>query len=185
MPRVNWKPAEELTAFARMIREGYMWQQTPPMSMTDFAEFAGVSRQAVFGWLNHRVLPKRDSVIAVAKVTGLDVDELLRAAGLPDSQTDLAERKRVSADYSEFMRLIDGELRARGKSSIKRREMREILREIAPRIIEKASASADADDSVSGEEGADTGAVQRHRPANDDDDESNAHRRRIAVAARR
>lgn len=164
MPRVNWKPVEELTPFARMIREGFMWQRTPPMSMTDFAEFAGVSRQAVFGWLNHRVQPKRDSVKAVSKATGLDLDDLLRAAGLPDSQMDAEARKRVSDDFAELMRLVDTELRGTGKSSAQRKAMREMLREIAPRFMEKAASLEGADD--------------------DSDNDSNSHRRRAPASAR-
>lgn len=126
MPRPRWKPAEELTPFARLVRDEYMWGQTPPLSVPQLSDQTGISKQTIWGWINHGSTPRRDTVMQLARTTGLPLNDVLQAAGLPTDVEKATERRQnrkvaeeilgylrqeLSAKFSpEDMRAIDGYL---------------------------------------------------------------------------
>lgn len=88
------KSLDEMTPFARIIL-GFMQAQWPPLSVPEFAELAGVSVQAVYGWFSLDALPRRQTLDIIAERTGIDRERLYEAAGydLASEESDaLAQR---------------------------------------------------------------------------------------------
>lgn len=112
MPRPQWRPVEELSQFARLVREGYMWAQTPNLSVSDLAARTGISKQTIWSWLNHNATPRRATIVQLAEHTELDLDELLEAAGLPSTE-ELREQERAKvAEMRRYNELFIRELLA-------------------------------------------------------------------------
>lgn len=181
MPRPKWKPADQLTPFARLVRDEYMWKQIPSMTVPQLADKAGISKQAIWGWFQHDSLPRRVTIIQLAQRTGLDVDVLLRAAGMPDTSVDDAQRRTLMRAYRVAMKRLTREIEA--DASIAPADRATFLAYIARYVKERLDAGAaltdlTADTSADSTASLDEAALQ-------DDSESGARRRRTPVAARR
>ena len=126
MPRPQWRPVEELTPFARLVREGYMWAQTPNLSVSDLATRTGISKQTIWSWLNHGAIPRRASIVQLAETTGLDLDELLASVGLPTTEDVRAarveeiDRLRASVAMVERALMADALLSPETKAALAR-----------------------------------------------------------------
>lgn len=83
----------QLSPFARMIYDYMLSAQPYPKLVSELAEESGVSNNAIWSWLKHGVIPRRSTIVPFAARTGLDVDALLRAAGMPDSHVSDIERR--------------------------------------------------------------------------------------------
>lgn len=81
MARPQYRPAAELKPFALLIREGYMWRQTPPLTVSDLAARTGIGKMTIWSWINKNAKPRRDSLQVLHRVTGIPLEELLEAAG--------------------------------------------------------------------------------------------------------
>lgn len=113
MPRPRWKPAEELTPFARLVREEYMWRQTPPLSVPQLSDQTGISKQTIWGWMNHGSTPRRDTVLQLARTTGLPLNDLLQAAGLPTDIEKASARRQNRKIAEEILAYLREELSAK------------------------------------------------------------------------
>lgn len=113
MPRPRWKPAEELTPFARLVRDEYMWGQTPPLSVPQLSDQTGISKQTIWGWINHGSTPRRDTVLQLARTTGLPLNDLLQAAGLPTDVEKATARRQNRKIAEEILSYLRGELSAK------------------------------------------------------------------------
>lgn len=82
MPRPYVRPSEELTPFARLIRDDYMWARKPNLSVAEFAELAGVHPQTVWDWINKGTQPKPATLHVIHDATGIPLSRLYHAAGL-------------------------------------------------------------------------------------------------------
>lgn len=82
MPRPYVRPSEELTPFARLIRDEYMWARKPNMTVAEFAELAGVHPQTVWDWINKDTQPKPGTLHVIHEATTIPLATLYHAAGL-------------------------------------------------------------------------------------------------------
>ncbi len=74
-------PTDE-TPFVAYIRE-WMWRQRPPMTYpSQFAQFLGITKQAVYNWWDGKT-PAAQALILIADKTGLSLRELLMLCGYP------------------------------------------------------------------------------------------------------
>lgn len=175
MPRPKWKPADQLTPFARLVRDEYMWKQIPPMTVPQLADKAGISKQAIWGWFQHGSLPRRVTIVQLAERTGLDVDELLRAAGMPDTSVDEAERRALMRAYRAAMKRLTRAIEADATISLAERAT--FLAYISRYVKDQLDAGADLTDLS-----ADIRVSEITPP---DDDEVGSTRRRTPASARR
>lgn len=81
MARPQYRPAAELNPFALLIREGYMWRQQPPLTVSDLAARTGIGKMTIWSWVNKNARPRRDSLQVLHQVTGIPLEDLLEAAG--------------------------------------------------------------------------------------------------------
>lgn len=101
MPRVS--PLRQLdrarlTPFAQIVYDYLMGHY---VLVSELAEMSGVSNNAIWSWLKHGILPRRQTIVQLAERARLDddtpafeMDELLLAAGLPT--TAQMQRERVA-----------------------------------------------------------------------------------------
>jgi transcriptional regulator with XRE-family HTH domain len=75
----SWRALDDYTPFARTLVE-YMWRQRPPLLPNQFADRAGVRKQALSTWLNGTTVPAPLVVVRLARTMGLPVRQLLVAA---------------------------------------------------------------------------------------------------------
>jgi len=110
MPRPRWKPAEELTPFARLLREGYMWKRTPNINLSELADITGISKQTIWRWLNTDSVPRqRSTLLRLHETTGIPLQDLYAAANVSDPEEDawesiercIAGEDRLPADKRE------------------------------------------------------------------------------------
>lgn len=95
MPRPYVRPSEELTAFARLIRDDYMWARKPNMSVAELAEKTGIHPQTIWDWINRGVKPKPVTLMALHRATGIPLKRLFEAAEI-DVPWDAAWDRIVS-----------------------------------------------------------------------------------------
>lgn len=188
MPRPKWRPDEQLTPFARLVRE-WMWRQVPPMSVPQLADLTGISKQAIWGWFQHDSLPRRDTVLALARATGLDTDELLRAAGLPDTRASEVKRRGAARIYGVLLKRIERELRSDPRlSDSDIAAMLAVYQRIGPEVIEQGLAVllGEAGADLEGEAGmAGEAAPPAERDAPEPPEEPHQRRRKAITGAPR
>lgn len=98
---------EKLTPFARMLYD-YMLSFSPTMLVFELARETGIANNTIWSWLKYDIIPRRSTIIALAqRTTGLDVDELLRAAGLPDTSQSDAERRLQMRVYRVMLKRLE------------------------------------------------------------------------------
>jgi len=113
MPRPKWKPLAQMTPFARQVRQWMLrHREESEVTVPELAEISGVSKQTVWDWFQHDAKPRRQTVIQLAERTGLDVDELLRAAGLPDTRASASERRAAQRVNAYLQQLAEEAIRA-------------------------------------------------------------------------
>ncbi len=88
------------------------------LSQEELAERLGVSRQAVSKWERSEASPDTDNLIALAKIYGLTLDELIYGAGEQDRENNKenkeekadseAENKKDAKDAEYFVSIDDG-----------------------------------------------------------------------------
>lgn len=103
-----------LSPFARMIYDYMLSAQPYPKLVSELAEESGVSNNAIWSWLKHGVIPRRSTVIHFASRTGLDVDELLRAAGMMDTRVSDIERRGAARVARIVMKQVEQLIREEG-----------------------------------------------------------------------
>lgn len=179
MPRPKWRAEDQLTPFARLIR-AWMWRQSPPMTVPQLADKTGLSKQAIWGWFQHDAIPRRDTVIQLASRTGLDVDELLRAAGLPDTRASARDQRLARRAYGDFMRQAEEKLRGDTRLTAEEAEtFLAYLRGLEPAAIGATLAALAAEEATETQAGA---PVEAASSADDDQDTSGGHPRRRTAA---
>lgn len=77
-----------LTPFAQIVY-GYLMRDQPTKLVADLAYETGINNQTIWDWLRKGVIPRRATIIELSRKTGLPLDDLLRAAGLP-TEAELA-----------------------------------------------------------------------------------------------
>ena len=103
-----------LTPFAQIVYD-YLLSQMPTMLVKDLSDETGISNNAIWSWLRHGVIPKRQTIVQLAeRVPDIaPLDELLRAAGLPT--TEEVQRERLAhtdplrASLETLMALVDSD----------------------------------------------------------------------------
>ena len=63
------------------------------LSQEELGEKMGVSRQAISKWEGDQTIPELDKLIALSKLFGLTVGQLLGVENLPESPEDVSEAK--------------------------------------------------------------------------------------------
>jgi transcriptional regulator with XRE-family HTH domain len=90
----------EREAFAGRLRDALVERG---MSQAELARAAGVSKDAITTYMNHRSLPSGRTLVKIAEVLGLDPDRLLPGRGQPD-RTPIWLQRRVSAAFAGVYR---------------------------------------------------------------------------------
>lgn len=173
-----------LSSFGRVIYD-YLLSFRPTKSVNTFAAECNVSGQAVWDWIHGNTVPRRATINMIAQHTTLNEDELLRAAGLPDSHTDAAERKRLMREFRRIVRDTEAELIREGTlTEDERRLFILTLRNLGPRVVERAAASGAAGDET--DDPILTLPIEPVAPPTpSDDDEEVGARRRAPAHSRR
>lgn len=98
---------EKLTPFARLIYD-YMVSQTPTLLVSELAADSGISNNAIWSWLKHGIIPRRQTLVLLAeRVPDLPLEELLEAAGLPSTEDMRAQRIAEMARLRESVALVE------------------------------------------------------------------------------
>lgn len=104
---------DDLTPFARIV---YDYLVGHYVLVSELASASGVSNNAIWSWLKHGILPRRQTIVQLAERVRLDddtpafdLDELLTAAGLPNT----AQEKRERLAYLDMLHASIDEVLAR------------------------------------------------------------------------
>jgi transcriptional regulator with XRE-family HTH domain len=81
----------QMTPFARMIYD-YLLSSRPNKLVADLAYETGINNQTIWDWLRKGVIPRRATITELSHKTGMPLDELLHAAGLPTDAEVARER---------------------------------------------------------------------------------------------
>lgn len=105
--------AEPKVAFGRWL-ENQIYPRN--LSVTRFAELAGLSATAVSNWINHGQVPYRRTCYAIARALDLDPDEVLVAAGYPpEGKRPEPEPERPAVQFFDATTLTDEEAAELGR----------------------------------------------------------------------
>ena len=107
----------DLTPFAQLIYDYLIGHY---VLVSELAEASGVSNNAIWSWLKHGILPRRQTIVQLAERVRLDDDspafdrdELLTAAGLPTTAQMQRERREyldtLNASVDEVMALVNAD----------------------------------------------------------------------------
>lgn len=78
--------------FARMVYD-YLLSEQPTRLVADLAAETDINNQTIWDWLRKGVTPRRETIMTLGQKTGMPVDDLLRAAGLPTVAETVQERQ--------------------------------------------------------------------------------------------
>ena len=116
MPRISplrQLNRDALTPFAQIVYDYLIGHY---VLVSELAEASGVSNNAIWSWLKHGILPRRQTIVQLAERVLLaddspafDLDELLTAAGLPNTRDMQRERLK----YLDMLRASIDEVMAR------------------------------------------------------------------------
>src|SRR5690242_14868681 len=85
MPRSPWEKLENLTPFARVIRDYVLgkgrWSERLPMSVNRFADQVGLRAATVWKWVHDGVVPEPETLDLIAARTQIPRDLLYAASG--------------------------------------------------------------------------------------------------------
>lgn len=91
MQRGRFKPDEELTPFARLIRD-YLFSFKPTKTVADLARETGITSQTIWDWMHNDVVPRRATILQLHDSTGIALNDLYRAAGIADDEEEAWQR---------------------------------------------------------------------------------------------